>query len=111
MNNTDKHRIIPITTTAAFVGHLRMFRRGHVPVDILPWQEEVGEHLTDGLEIARIPMPDDMDGATFDLPIGMDVAFEQIGGLARHPMKDLLVKATGHVNDLVESFRGEFSSD
>ena len=55
LNNTDKHRIIPVTTTYSFVGHVRMFTRDGPPVDILPPQVEVREPLHDGMEIARVP--------------------------------------------------------
>ena len=57
LNNTDKHRIIPITTTYCFVGAVRMLPDDGPPVDILPWQEEVREPLHDGMEIARAPLP------------------------------------------------------
>lgn len=77
LNNTEKHRIIPVTTTYSFVGHVRMFIGDRPPVDILPWQEEVRDPLHDGMEIARVPIVDGMDGAKFDIPIGFDVAFEQ----------------------------------
>lgn len=108
LNNTDKHRIIPVTTTYSFVGHVRMLRDDSPPADILPWQEEVREPLHDGMVIARVPITDRMDGARFDIPIGLDVAFEQVSGVIRQPATSLLIEATDYVSALIESFRGEF---
>jgi hypothetical protein len=108
LNNTDKHRLIPVTITYAFVGHVRMLRDDAPPVDILPWQEEVREPLHDGMEIARVPIVDGMDDARFDIPIGFDVAFEQVGGVIGQPTTFLLLEATEYVGRLIESFRGEF---
>ena len=85
-----------------------MFKRNEPPVEILPWQEEVREPLQDGMEIARVPIVEGMDDATFDIPVGFDVAFEQVGGVRGMPATSLLTEATRYVEDLIESFRGEF---
>jgi hypothetical protein len=109
LNNTDKHRMIPVTTTGSFVTYLRMFRPDRPPIDILPWQETVREPLHDGMEVARVPITEGMDDVTFEIPVGMDIAFERVGGLLRHPVTDLLSKAADHVSAIIESFRGEFA--
>ena len=103
LNNTDKHRVIPITTTYSFVGHVRMRKLDGRQVDIVPPKDEVREPLHDGMEIARVPVTDGMDGAKFDIPIGFDVAFEQLGGVRRQPATSLLTEATDYVRDLAES--------
>jgi len=109
LNNTDKHRMIPVTTTYTFVGHVRIIRTDGSFVDILPPQEEMRHALHDGMEIARVQMTDGMDGVTFDIPLGFDVAFDQAGGVIRHPTTSLLIDATEYVSRLIESFGDEFS--
>jgi hypothetical protein len=109
LNNTDKHRMIPVTTTYTFIGHVRMIRSDGSFVDILPPQQEVRHALHDGMEIARAPITDGMDGVTFDIPLGFDVAFEQAGGVIRHPATSLLIDATNHVSRLIEGFGDEFN--
>jgi hypothetical protein len=108
LNNTEKHRIIPVTTSYSFVGRVRMFVGDSAPVDILPWQEEVREALHDGMEIARVPIVEGMDDARFDIPVGFDVAFEQVGAVVGQPATSLLIEATDYMSGLIESFRGEF---
>lgn len=108
LNNTDKHRVIPIAVACSFVGHIRMTKADGSSFDIVPPQEEVGELLHDGLEIARVALPEGSEGAMFDVRIGLDIAFEQLGALTRHPATQLLTEATDYVSDLVESLRGEF---
>jgi hypothetical protein len=108
LNNTDKHRVIPVTTTFTSVALITMRREGGPPVDILPWLEVVREPLRDGMEIARVPITEDMNSATFDIRSGFDLAFEQVGNLRCHPMSDLLTKITNYVERLIESFPAEF---
>jgi hypothetical protein len=108
LSNTDKHRMIPATTTYTFVGHVRLIKSDGSITDILAPQEEVREPLHDGMEIARVPIADGMEGANFDIPLGFDVAFEQVGGVIRHPATSFLIQTTKYVSDLIESFRGEF---
>ena len=108
LSNTDKHRMLPVTTTYSFVGHLRMIRPDRTFVDILPPQEEVREAVHDGMEIARVPIVDDMGGVDFDVPLGFDVAFDQAGGVIRQPATSLLIDATDYVGRLIESFGEEF---
>jgi hypothetical protein len=108
LNNTDKHRVIAVTTTYSFVGAVRMIKADGSQVDVVPWREEVPEPLHDGMEIARVPIADGVVGATFHVPVGLDVAFEQIGSLTRYPATQLLNRSANYVSDLVESFAGEF---
>lgn len=108
LNNAEKHRIIPVMTTYSFVGHVRLVKADGSSVDILPWQEEVRDPLHDGMEIARVPITDAMDGGAFDIPVGLDIAFEQVGAVKGQPATSLLSEATDYVADLIESFRGEF---
>lgn len=108
LNNAEKHRIIPVVTTYSFVGHVRMFVDNNPPVDILPWLEEMREPLHDGMEIARVPIVDGMNHATFDIPIGFDVAFEYVGAVRGMPATHLLLEATDYVSRLIESFGAEF---
>lgn len=109
LNNTDKHRLIPVTLIYGFVGAVHMTVDDGPPREILPWQEFVREPMVDGLEIVRVPVPAG-EHATFDVPVGVDIAFERVGALQNHPVNDLLVKATGHVRRLVSSFEPEFAS-
>jgi hypothetical protein len=109
LNNTDKHRLIPVTLIYAFVGAVEMTVAGNRPVVILPWQEFVREPLTDGAEIVRVPVPDG-ENATFNVPIGVDIAFQQVGALRNHSVNDLLAKATNHVRQLVRSFQSQFAA-
>jgi hypothetical protein len=81
LNNTEKHRIIPVTTTYAFVGRVRMLVAGAAPVDILPWQHEVRDPLHDGMEIARVAVVTGMENARLDMPVGFDIAFERGGAV------------------------------
>jgi hypothetical protein len=60
------------------------------------------------MEIARVPITDGMNGAAFDIPIGLDIAFEEVGAVRGMPATSLLIEATDYVGDLIESFRGEF---
>jgi hypothetical protein len=108
LHNTDKHRLIPVTVEYMSVVRVVMSTDDGVVSEILPGQEHVREPLHDGVEIARVPIPDGTSGARFDIPLGFDVAFEQLGDVRRHPASDLLGKAVRYVNDLVESFGGEF---
>jgi hypothetical protein len=108
LNNTDKHRLIPVAVEHTSVGSVAMTTDEGVVSEILPWQEHVREPLHDGVEIARVQIPEGSSGARFDIPLGFDVAFEQLGAVRRHPAADLLGKAVRHVNDLVESFSSEF---
>src|SRR5713101_158737 len=62
LNNTDKHRIIPLTTTYSFVGRLLMVKADGTEVEILPRRKYVRESLHDGEEIVRVPVGDGMDG-------------------------------------------------
>ena len=111
LNNTDKHRLIPVAVEHTSVGSVVMTTDDGVVTELLPWQEHVREPLRDGVEVARAQIPDGASGAQFDIPLGFDVAFEQLGDVRRHPASDLLEKAVRYVNDLVESFRGEFPRD
>lgn len=108
LNNTDKHRLIPVAVVYAFVGAVHMTVGDGPPKEILPWQEFVREPMVDGMEIARVPVPDG-DQATFNVPVGADIAFVEVGALRHHPVTDLLVKATRHVRGLVEGFEPEFA--
>jgi hypothetical protein len=64
LNNTDKHRLIPVTVVYAFVGAVYMTVGDGPPREILPWQEFVREPMVDGMEIVRVPAPT-LDHATF----------------------------------------------
>ena len=105
LNNAEKHRIIPVTTAYSFVGHVRLVRADGSSVDILPWQEEVRDPLHDGMEIARVPITDGMDGGAFDIPVGLDIAFDQVGAVKGQPATSLLIEATDYAAALIESFR------
>jgi hypothetical protein len=66
------------------------------------------EPLRDGLEIARLPLAEIKDGDSLDVPFGFDLAFEEIGGVRRHPATQLLGEIAGYVDRLIESFSAEF---
>ena len=110
LNIADKHRLIPVTTLYSFVGHLRMGQGERPPVDVVPAQEETGENLRDGMEIARVPIRAGTNLLDFDLRLGVDISFEEVAGVPRHPATSLLTKATDHVHALVESFAQEFGA-
>jgi hypothetical protein len=109
LNNTDKHRVIPATTTYSFVGHVRMRKGDGSTEDIVAPTEEVGEHLEDGMEIARVTIPPGVGPIEFDLRLGMDIAFQQVGAVQGQPATSLLVETTDYVSNLVESFDVEFA--
>jgi len=109
LNNTDKHRTIPMTFVYPFAAAVHMRIGNDPPIPIVPWQEEVGEPLTDGKEIARVRLPDGTQNATFNVPVGVDIAFVQVGALRNHPVNDLLLKATDHIRQLIASFEPEFA--
>lgn len=109
LNNTDKHRLIPVTLIYAFVGAVHMTVDDGPPQELLPWQEVVREPMVDGMEIVRVPVHAG-EHATFNVPVGVDIAFARVGALQNHPVNDLLVKATRHVRRLVSSFEPEFES-
>ena len=109
LNNTDKHRLIPVTLIYAFVGAVNMTVDNNPPVEILPWQEFMRDALVDGMEVARVAVADG-DRATFNVPVGVDIAFERVGDLRNHPVNDLLSKMTHHVGRLIHSFRPEFAA-
>ena len=58
LNNTDKHRLIPVAVEHTSVGSVVMSTDDGVVSEILPWQEHVREPLHDGAEIARVLIPE-----------------------------------------------------
>jgi hypothetical protein len=60
------------------------------------------------MEIARLPLTDEMNGADFDVPIGVDIAFTGLPGVEHQPAIHLLTGATEYVYALIASFGGEF---
>jgi hypothetical protein len=107
LNNTDKHRLIPVTIDYTFVGHVRMTTADGTVTEILPPLEEVRDPLHDGMEIVRVPAPADVRGVTVDVPFGFDIAFEQVAGLRRYTASALLIEMTDYVEKLIESFGGQ----
>ena len=110
LNNTDKHRLIPVTLVSAFAASVHMTLDDGTRIELLPWEPEVREPLADGAEIVRVRVPDNATGATFNVPVGVDIAFEQVGALRNHPVNDLLVKSTDYVSRLVNTFEPEFAA-
>ncbi len=108
LNNADKHRLIPVVIDHTSVVHVHLRKRHGATVEILPRREEVREPLRHGLEIARVPIAEIEDGDSLDVPFGFDIAFEEIGGVRRHPATQLLGEITDYVDRLLDSFRAEF---
>lgn len=108
LNNADKHRLIPVVLDHTSVVHVHLRKRDGAILEVLPTREELREPLRDGLEIARLPLAEIGDGDSLDVPFGFDVAFEEIGGVRRHPATQLLGEIADHIERLLESFGTDF---
>lgn len=107
LNNTDKHRIIPITVlkSAVVSGSLTTMEGVIDITDRLLAKTP----LSDGLVVYRHPYSE--ANMMFNFPVGVAIAFPELGGLRMYPAVALLQEMTDYVDRLVNSFSGEFEVD
>ena len=111
LNNTDKHRVIPVTASYCCVGYVRMRKKDGSVIDIVPPQAEVRPRLTPNSEIARISDIENMENVEIDVSLGFDISFNKVGGEALEPATHLLIEMTDHVTKLIDSFAVEFPKE
>jgi len=104
LNNTDKHRMIPITVlkSAVVSGSLTTMEGISDITDRLLAKTP----LSDGLVVYRHPYSE--MNMTFNFPVGVAIAFPELGGLRMYPAVALLQEMTEYVDRLVNSFSSEF---
>lgn len=107
LNNTDKHRIIPLTVlkSAVVSGSLTTDEGSFDITDRLLAKTP----LSEGLIVYRHPYSD--TNMTFNFPIGVAIAFPELGGLRMYPAVALLQEMADHVEKLVDSFSEEFETE
>lgn len=104
LNNTDKHRMIPITVLKSAVVSGSLTTMEGV-IDITD-RLLATTPLSDGLVVYR--HPSSVENMTFNFPVGVAIAFPELGGLRMYPAVALLQEMTDYVDRLVNSFSGQF---
>lgn len=106
LNNTDKHRLIPVSLLA--LGELRV----RTSADDVTFADRIriagNEALQDGALLLRLEK--DRHGDPYlDARLDCVVAFRSVGGLANAEITTLMPRIVNHVRKLIASFDGEFS--
>jgi len=105
INNTDKHRIIPVCFI--YANHIAVTQRpGERRLPMRFDTMRLGGIVKDGTKVCEIPMPH--TEVDMKAEFKCSIAFEQIGGAKLQRIRPFLLKAMGEVSSIVELFSGEF---
>jgi hypothetical protein len=102
LNNTDKHKLVPLVLLTAATSRIRFpSGRSDIVMTFFP-----REPLKDGTKLYFLPALD--PAMEVEPELHCSVAFEKIGGCEFEAVIPFLTKTITYVSRIVDSFVGEF---